>query len=410
MFRLNVICPLLLIFVSAGLCHAQVASKDAIESKKTSDQEGSPAEKAAGKVLAELGQKITDNDFRAVSKLMTEAGFAEYFAGEVLGALAMTQHPMGGVENSALVKFVEKYELDDIDFPEMTAGPEAFVKLKKQINDRYSAEQRFAILKEIADAEAPPADDEEMGMMIEIDPYSGAVVGSTNETKTAITLKVKPQLPDFGDLPGGMEPGMLTDIPPFFVRFKLVDKRWLWDGIDMEKMMEMMPDGPMGVATIEDPEFSGITYAGNSVDLKSLRGKVVMVDFWGTWCAPCVAALPRWKAVHELLKPHGFEILGVAMDEKDAVKELDTELELPWKNILDPDGQISSKYGIQAFPTTLLIDKDGNHIASNLEGAEFVNKISELLELDDETIVKLKKAMKQRAPKSKKSPTDSSKQ
>ena len=88
------------------------------------------------------------------------------------------------------------------------------------------------------------------------------------------------------------------------------------DGVDEEMMNEAMGDmddmGPAGgprelnLAALEDPGFGGTAFSGKEITLGDYRGKVVLVDFWGTWCSPCVASLPELQRIREVLQPHGL--------------------------------------------------------------------------------------------------------
>ncbi|MEZ6095794.1 MAG: TlpA disulfide reductase family protein [Pirellulaceae bacterium] len=119
-------------------------------------------------------------------------------------------------------------------------------------------------------------------------------------------------------------------------------------------------------------------------ELSDYRGKVVLVDFWGTWCKGCIMEFPNLKKLVDALKGKDFEIVGIAQDDAETLKGFLEKKPLPWTNIVDGETNICGKFNIQMFPTTLLIDKEGNHVASNLHGAELVSKLSELLELTDE--------------------------
>ena len=183
-----------------------------------------------------------------------------------------------------------------------------------------------------------------------------------------------------------------------FFRLKKEGSEWKWDGYDMEKMQAGFENMDMGmgmdIPTIENPEFTGTSLSGKEVSLKDYKGKLVLVDFWGTWCGPCVAELPKLKKLHEALKDHGFEIIGIANDQKEDLEKFMKKDELPWVNIVDGQGKICDKFGIQAFPTTLLIDQEGNHVASNLHGRELMEELVERLKLGDEEKTALKKIIK----------------
>ena len=109
------------------------------------------------------------------------------------------------------------------------------------------------------------------------------------------------------------------------------------------------------------PDFTLEDMDGKPLSLSSLRGKYVIIDFWGSWCGHCIPEFPKMKSVYEKYK-NKIEILGVAYNEKsvngwqDAVKRY----ELPWINVYDDKlSAVKVKYGIEAAPTKILIDPEG---------------------------------------------------
>jgi peroxiredoxin len=117
--------------------------------------------------------------------------------------------------------------------------------------------------------------------------------------------------------------------------------------------------------------------------LSSLRGKVVLIDFWASWCAPCRKELPNVKRCYEKYKSKGFEILGVSLDkDRDAWLEAITTEGLKWPQVSDLkywQSEACQIYAIQSIPYTVLIDKDGKIIATELRGADLDKKLAEVL-------------------------------
>ncbi|MBL7936274.1 MAG: AhpC/TSA family protein [Bacteroidia bacterium] len=116
--------------------------------------------------------------------------------------------------------------------------------------------------------------------------------------------------------------------------------------------------------------------------LSSLRGKVVLVDFWASWCAPCRKELPNVKRAYEKYKNKGFEILGVSLDkDREAWLEAITKEGLTWPQVSDLkfwQSEACSIYAVQSIPYTVLIDKEGKIIATDLRGADLDKKLAEV--------------------------------
>jgi thiol-disulfide isomerase/thioredoxin len=103
---------------------------------------------------------------------------------------------------------------------------------------------------------------------------------------------------------------------------------------------------------------------GREVDLAKLKGKVVLVEFWSTTCGPCIAEMPRVKAVYEKFHKRGFEVVAISLDDKEnTLRRFIKEQELPWPQHFDGKGwgnEFGVRYGIFGIPTMWLVDKQGN--------------------------------------------------
>ena len=136
---------------------------------------------------------------------------------------------------------------------------------------------------------------------------------------------------------------------------------------------------------MEAPEISMKDTEGNIRRLSDLRGKVVMIDFWASWCGPCRRENPNVVKLYKKYHDKGFEIYSVSLDkEKSAWLKAIKDDGLVWPNhVSDLNGWTSSggmTYGIMSVPSTVLVDKDGKIIARNLRGGELERKLAEIFD------------------------------
>ena len=96
------------------------------------------------------------------------------------------------------------------------------------------------------------------------------------------------------------------------------------------------------------------------ITLSDLRGNVVLLNFWGTWCGPCRREMPEFQQAYSQLNSQGFEILAVSFDDTfEAIANFRNEFGLTFPLALDDTGEINDAYGIQTRPSSFLLDKDG---------------------------------------------------
>ena len=110
------------------------------------------------------------------------------------------------------------------------------------------------------------------------------------------------------------------------------------------------------------PDFNAPNLEGKRVKLSDLRGRVVVLDFWATWCGPCRVAMPHMQELSEAYADKAVTVLGVNQDsatERKAVDQMVSDMGLTFPHVIDPEGVIGNKYRVQGIPTTVVIGKDG---------------------------------------------------
>jgi thiol-disulfide isomerase/thioredoxin len=133
----------------------------------------------------------------------------------------------------------------------------------------------------------------------------------------------------------------------------------------------------------ETLEFATTDLAGKSISPKDYRGKVVLLDFWATWCAPCRAEMPSVVALYKDYNSKGFDIIGISMDNnRDALDTYLKENDMKWRQIYDGKGwkaEIGQLYAVSTIPATFLIDKQGKIRYKNLRGDELKEAVEKLI-------------------------------
>lgn len=112
------------------------------------------------------------------------------------------------------------------------------------------------------------------------------------------------------------------------------------------------------------PDFTLPTVSGNgeTVTLSELRGKVVYVDFWASWCAPCLRSLPLVNELYDQYNDQGFEVVAITIDrEIDAARQFLEDLEQPlaYRLVSDIDSEVMYEYDVRGMPTSFLVDRQG---------------------------------------------------
>ncbi len=127
-----------------------------------------------------------------------------------------------------------------------------------------------------------------------------------------------------------------------------------------------------GVGDRMDIAFTDLN--GNEIDTTTMGGKVILVDFWATWCAPCIAEIPGIIKAYAENKDKGFEVIGISLDDSiEAVEKFSADKGITWPQYCDGkgyDNELAQRFGINRLPASFLVGKGGKIIASDLRGEE----------------------------------------
>jgi thiol-disulfide isomerase/thioredoxin len=183
----------------------------------------------------------------------------------------------------------------------------------------------------------------------------------------------------FENLPGGEEfaAAAYNAFGPIFAKSKNEQIRSMAESFAGTLRRLSLPGHPM--------EIKGTLLSGKPFEQSSLAGKVVLIDFWATWCGPCVAEIPNVLEQYEKYHDKGFEVVGISLDEdREALEKFVGEQKIPWPILYEkPEGEgwrhpLSTYYGISGIPTVILIGRDGNVITLNARGEKLGEQLDKL--------------------------------
>lgn len=150
-------------------------------------------------------------------------------------------------------------------------------------------------------------------------------------------------------------------------------------GVALKQKMENMQQVNIGGMA---PNFELTTPDGKKLSLYDLRGHIVLLDFWASWCGPCLAEVPNLKAIYEKYHGKGLEILGVSLDEKEAAWKGAIERKgLTWQHVSSLKGwkcPVAQRFKVTGIPRMYIIDAQGKIIAQDLRGEKLAEKMDEL--------------------------------
>ncbi|MDQ7037766.1 MAG: TlpA disulfide reductase family protein [Aquificota bacterium] len=136
-----------------------------------------------------------------------------------------------------------------------------------------------------------------------------------------------------------------------------------------------------GLQGKEAPDFEATTLDGRRIKLSDLRGKIVLLNFWATWCPPCREEMPIFVRVYRKYKNRGFEIVAVSTDSgPEGVRNFIKEFRINFPVVLDQKGKLARLYRVQGLPTSFLINREGKVVKVRLgEYKEIEKDLKKLL-------------------------------
>jgi thiol-disulfide isomerase/thioredoxin len=246
-------------------------------------------------------------------------------------------------------------------------------KLEKSPSPKLAAEaQRMLVVSEgqrmfsTGDLAAAPAIVDKVVAMVAADPDDAQTAGLAIQFAGALE-----NLPD----DGALAVKAFASLAPLFAKSSNSEVKALAARFEGTMRRLSLPGKPM--------EIKGTLLDGTAFNQKSLAGKVVLVDFWATWCGPCRAEIPSMKREYEKYHAKGFEVVGVSLDEdRAALEKFVKSEEIPWPILHEPDAEggnpLARHYGISGIPQLILIGRDGNVITLNARGEKLGEELAKL--------------------------------
>lgn len=185
----------------------------------------------------------------------------------------------------------------------------------------------------------------------------------------------------------------LTPVDPNAAEVRL---RRLAAGGDVNPALTQLAEGRLRVLALRETplELKFTALDGREVDFAKLRGKVVLIDFWATWCVPCMEEMPTVIAAYEKFHSRGFEVIGISFDrapgatpramEKspEQLKQFLVEQRMPWPQHYDGrywDNELGRRFAIRSLPSTFLLGRDGRLVTTDTHGDKLAAEIERLL-------------------------------
>jgi peroxiredoxin len=139
--------------------------------------------------------------------------------------------------------------------------------------------------------------------------------------------------------------------------------------IDLFRKMSFLPLA----GRTEAANFFLKTLDGQNRSLSQDKGNIILMNFWATWCPPCIREMPAMQRAYDKFKDRGFQIIAISVDlgNSDAVRKFTESLKLNFQVLLDPENRVKQAYRVRALPTTYLIDRAGRVVAYGMGAREW---------------------------------------
>jgi thiol-disulfide isomerase/thioredoxin len=291
--------------------------------------------------------------------------------------LAQTQPDDALHQRAVALKLDALQTLQQFGEPEAAAALGAFAESLDDVRDpalaarvrgaAVAAQVDVALASERPEAAAP--------LVARVAALLKAAPDDAHLAQTAADFAVK-----LGGMPGG-ESAAAAAFAAFLPEFERSGNpavRTLAERIGGTARRLSLPGNPMKI--------TGTLLSGEPFDQTTLAGKVVLVDFWATWCGPCVAEIANLRKEYERWHDKGFEVVGVSLDEdRDTLERFVKAKEIPWPILYEQPGgpgwqhPLSSYYGITGIPTVVLIGRDGNVVTLDARGKKLGAALERLL-------------------------------
>lgn len=171
----------------------------------------------------------------------------------------------------------------------------------------------------------------------------------------------------------GIEKGGIVRLGDYYYKFVKASVDGKYITLAKESSVEERGGNQVGLKAIN---FSAKSIDGKLIQLDELRGKYVYLDFWGTWCAPCVEEIPTLKKIYATYKNKDLVIIGIANDHIEALTSFIHKHKLEWPQIIQSENKsIINLYGVTYYPTTFFIDPKGTIIEKDMKGEELEKRL-----------------------------------